>query len=331
MKYLKLLIYFCLPTCIFAQDGNDTYGFLRLPTSAHISALGGYNVSIAEIDPSTVFHNPALLGGEMDGMINVNYLNYISDVNVGSAIFTKAFKERGAFGVGATFINYGKMQETSPENVILGTFSAQDMILQAFYAYDLTDKWRGGLSLKALYSVLADYSSFGLAVDAGLSYFDSERDFSFGLTLKNVGAQLKAYDTEHQKVPWDIQMGFTKRLAHAPIRVSLTGIYLNRWKLDYIDKTTTDRNETFFKTAIQHLVLGIDFVPSENFWVGVGYNPKTKEDMKLLSGNSLSGFSAGAGIKVSRFNISASYAKYHPSASSLMVSISMRLFNNEEL
>ncbi|MDR3267338.1 MAG: type IX secretion system protein PorQ, partial [Tannerella sp.] len=268
MKYLKLLIYCCLPACIFAQDGNDAYSFLRLPTSAHISALGGYNVSMVELDPSTVFYNPALLGGEMDGMINVNYLNYISDVNLGSAIFTKAFKERGSIGVGATYINYGKMQETSPENVIIGTFSAQDMSLQAFYAYDLTDKWRGGLSLKALYSVLADYYSFGLAVDAGLSYFDTEKDFSFGLALKNIGAQLKAYDIERQKVPWDIQMGFTKRLAHAPIRISATGMYLNRWKLDYLDKSTTEKKESFIQTAVKHLVLGIDFVPSENFWIG---------------------------------------------------------------
>jgi hypothetical protein len=331
MKYLKLLIYCCLPTCIFAQDGNDTYGFLRLPTSAHISALGGYNVSMAELDPSTVFYNPALLGGEMDGMINLNYLNYISDVNVGSAIFTKAFKERSSIGIGATYISYGKMQETSPENVIIGTFSAQDMSLQAFYAYDLTDKWRGGLSLKALYSVLADYYSFGLAVDAGLSYFDAEKDFSFGVALKNIGAELKAYDSEYQKVPWDIQMGFTKRLAHAPIRVSVTGMYLNRWKLDYTDKSTTEKKDPFFQTAVKHLVLGIDFVPSENFWIGVGYNPKIQSDMKLISGNSLGGFSAGAGIKVSRFNIGVSYAQYHPSASSLMVSVTMRLFNNEEL
>jgi hypothetical protein len=331
MKHLKLLICLCLPAGLFAQDGNDTYSFLRLPTSAHVSALGGYNVSIVELDPSTVFHNPALLGGEMDGMINVNYLNYISDVNAGSAIFTKAFKERASFALGATYINYGKMRETSPENLVLGTFSAQDMSMQAFYAYDLTDKWRGGLSLKALYSVLADYSSFGLAVDAGLSYFDVESDFSFGLVLKNIGAQLKVYDTERQKVPWDIQTGFTKRLAHAPIRISLTGMYLNRWKMDYTDKSNAEKKESFFRTAVQHLLLGIDFVPSENFWLGIGYNPKTKADMELLSGNSLGGFSAGAGIKVSRFNIGVSCAQYHPSASSLMVSVTMRLFSNEEL
>ena len=51
-------------------------------------------MSLIERDPSLIFHNPALLGAEMDKMVNLNYLNYISDINVGSALFTKAYKEK---------------------------------------------------------------------------------------------------------------------------------------------------------------------------------------------------------------------------------------------
>jgi hypothetical protein len=217
------------------------------------------------------------------------------------------------------------MKETTPENVTLGVFSVQDISINALYAYDLSDKWRGGLSLKALYSALADYSSFGLAVDAGLSYFDAEKDLALGVVLKNIGAQLKAYDAERQRIPWDIQMGITKRMAYAPLRLSATAIYLNRWKFDYLDNTTVVTKDGFLETALKHLVLGVEFVPSDNFWLGIGFNPKTKMDMKLTSGNRLGGFSAGGGIKVSRFNVGASVARYHPSATSLMVSISMSL------
>lgn len=326
MKYIKLtLLLMCLPMFAYAQDGEEGYTFLRFPSSSRISALGGHSVSLVELDPSLVFHNPALLGGEMDGMINVNYMNYISDVNVGSAIFTKAFRERSSWGVGATYINYGSMKEMSINDEYLGTFSVQDVSLHVFYAYDLSDKWRGGLSLKTLYSTIADYSSFGLAVDAGLSYFDAEKDFSFGIALKNVGAQLKSYYDDRQSIPWDIQMGITKRMNHAPIRLSVTAMYLNRWKFDYIDNTTTEADDSFIETALKHLVFGVEFVPSENFWLGIGFNPKTKMDMKLSSGNGLGGFSIGGGVKVSRFNIGASVARYHPSATSLMVSVTMSL------
>ena len=48
-----------------------------------------------------------------------------------------------------------------------------------------------------------------MVVDAGLSYYDSEKRFSFGFAFKNIGAQLKVYEDERQKMPWDIQLGIT--------------------------------------------------------------------------------------------------------------------------
>ena len=72
-------------------------------------------MSLVERDPSLIFHNPALLGAEMDQMVNLNYLNYISDINVGSALFTKAYKEKGAWGVGASFFSQGKIRGMSEE------------------------------------------------------------------------------------------------------------------------------------------------------------------------------------------------------------------------
>ncbi|MDR3250798.1 MAG: PorV/PorQ family protein, partial [Tannerella sp.] len=162
MKYIQLVVLTaCLPTFLFAQDGSDAYAFLRFPASSRINALGGHSVSLVEKDPSTVFHNPALLGGEMSGMLNINYMNYISDVNVGSAVFTKSFRERSSFGVGVSYINYGSMKETTADDVYLGEFSFQDIGFNVFYEYDLAEKWRGGLTFKALYSSLADYYSFG--------------------------------------------------------------------------------------------------------------------------------------------------------------------------
>ncbi|MDR1814086.1 MAG: type IX secretion system protein PorQ [Tannerella sp.] len=330
MKFINkrlIITLLSLPCVVFAQDGHDTYAFLRFPASARANALGGHSVSLVERDPSLIFHNPALLGGELSGMMNLSFMNYMADVKVGSAVYTHVAGSRGAWGAGATYINYGSMKETTPENVVLGTFSAQDINLQAFYAYDLSDKWRGGLSLKGLYSTLADYSSFGLAVDAGLSYFDAESDMSFGFALKNIGAQLKSYYDERQRVPWDIQIGLSKRLSHAPLRVSVTAMYLNRWKFDYTDNLK-DEEDGFVETAFKHLVFGLEFLPSDNFWIGAGLNPKTMMDMKLTSGNSFGGFSAGAGIKVSRFNVGVSVARYHPSAMSLMVGVAVLLSDN---
>ena len=172
---------------VSAQTGNEVFSFLRLPNATRANALGGHTVALIERDPSLVFHNPGLLGAEMDGMINFNYMNYIADVNVGSALFTKAIGERAAWGVGASFMGYGNIQEFLPDNSATGaTISAKDISVTGFYAHDLSERWRGGLSLKFLYSGLADFTSIGLAVDAGLSYYNSEKGFSFGFALKNI-------------------------------------------------------------------------------------------------------------------------------------------------
>lgn len=320
-----LFLFFLLQTAA-AQSGDEVFTFLRYPASARANAMGGNTVSLVERDPSLIFHNPALLGAEMDGMVNLNYMNYISDINVGSALFTKALKEKAAWGIGATFFSNGKMRGMTPENTPTGDFSAKDISVNGFFSYNLSDRWRGGASLSFLYSNIDIYTSVGLSVDAGLSYYNSEKNFSFGFVLKNIGAQMKPYEDDRQKMPWDIQMGITKQMTHAPIRFSLTAMHLNRWKFNYIDQADKEyKGDNFFTSFVKHFVIGIDYVPSENFWLGIGYNPKTALDMKLQGGNALAGFSGGAGVKIKMFEVGASIAKYHPSALSMMISISTTL------
>lgn len=67
------------------------------------------------------------------------------------------------------------------------------------------------MTLKFLYSSLEKYTSIGLGVDVGLSYYNPDKGFSAGFTLKNMGAQLKAYNEDRLRLPWDVQIGFTKK------------------------------------------------------------------------------------------------------------------------
>ena len=133
-KILFFLLVSLWATTIYAQLGDEAYSFLRIPSSTRVSALGGDNISVVECDPSLGFHNPALLGKEMDNMLNLNYMNYISDVNIGSAIYTKAFKEKGAWGVGASFFSYGKIPGYTEENQQTGDLSAKDINIQGFFS-----------------------------------------------------------------------------------------------------------------------------------------------------------------------------------------------------
>ncbi len=78
MRNILLMLLFTLVAgSLHAQEGEEVFTFLRFPSSSRANALGGHTVSLIETDPSLIFHNPALLGGEMDQMVNLNYMNYI--------------------------------------------------------------------------------------------------------------------------------------------------------------------------------------------------------------------------------------------------------------
>ncbi|MDH8701058.1 hypothetical protein M2138_000396 [Dysgonomonadaceae bacterium PH5-43] len=312
---------FCLlliiPLNIFGQAGKSTFDYLLLPQSARTSALGGNNVSLIETDVSLIYDNPAALGIEMDMVLNASYMSYISDINIGNVAFAKRIGESSALGIGAMFSNYGNMQETIDGNVV-GDLNASDICGNVFFAHDLTSKLRGGIAAKFFYSNYHHNTAIGLGVDLGLSYYDEERKFSFGLVGKNIGRQIKSYDEELYSLPWDIQLGFSKRLPHAPIRLSLTALHLKQWEFDNYN----GKKDSFFKTLTKHFIIGVDIIPSDNFWIGVGYNVKRGADMKIENGNKFGGFSAGAGLKVKAFNFAVSMGKYNISATSLMFSVS---------
>lgn len=315
---LVFLFISCLSVSLYAQEGRSTFDYLLLPASPRSAALGGTNISAIENDVSFIYNNPGLLGAEMDKTLNVNFLSYVGDVLLGNATFARAINDRSTWGVGVNYTNYGKMLETTENNEVLGDLNANDLCANLFFAHDLTDKIRGGITGKFLYSNYYHNTAIGLGVDLGLSYYNADNDLSIGLVAKNLGRQVKAYEEELVALPWDIQLGISKRLPHAPIRFSLTGVYLKQWKF----KDLHGNDNSFWQNLGKHLIVGVDIIPTDNLWIAVGYNIKRGIDMHLDNGNKFAGFSIGAGLRVKNFNVGCSYGQYHPSNASLMFSIS---------
>ncbi|MDR2805518.1 MAG: type IX secretion system protein PorQ [Dysgonamonadaceae bacterium] len=310
---------------LWAQGGSTTFDYLLLPHSARSSALGGINVSVVENDASLIYDNPAFLGSEMDKTILINYLSYVSDIGVGNMIFTKKGSEKTSFGIGVIYANYGHMTETTEDNQIIGDLKASDICGTVFVSHDITDRLRGGISGKFLYSNYYHNTAIGLGVDVGLSYCNEENTLTWGLVGKNIGRQIKAYEEELSALPWDIQFGISHKLSHAPIRFSLSAIHLKQWKFD--DVYAGD--DSFVKTLAKHLIVGVELIPNDNFWLGVGYNIKRSADMHLEDGNKFGGFSAGAGVRIKTFSVGCSIGKYNTAATSFMISLATSLAAKE--
>ena len=316
---MKKVVFFALLTLfaakMHAQESQTGYNFLRLPVSAHAAALGGDNITLIEDDASLIWHNPALLASVSDKTINLNYMNYMSGANTASASFNRIMKEKASWAVSAQYMDYGKMKETDESNNILGEFSAKDIAVAGYFSYMLSDRLVGGITAKFITSYIGDYNSIGMGVDLGLNYYDPDREWSISAVAKNLGGQLKAYDEKYDKMPIDVQVGVTKRFVHTPFRVSATMVNLNNWD----------------KSFINHVVLGADFIITESFWIGGGYNFRRADEMKIEDSSDDKGSSHGAGlsfgggINLERFHLNVAYGKYHVSSSSLLVNLAYSL------
>lgn len=299
---------------LHAQNESQTeYNFLRLPVSAHAAALGGDNITVIENDEALIFHNPALLTSVNDKTINLNYMNYMSEANMASASFNRIVKERASWAVSAQYVNYGKMKEVDENNVQTGEFSAKDLSFAGYFSYMLTNRLTGGISARLITSYLGSYNSIGFGVDLGLNYYDSDHEWSLALVLKNLGGQLKAYHDNFERMPFDIQMGVTKRFTGTPFRLHATLVDLNH--LDY--------------KFLNHVVVGADVLLTESIWIGGGYNFRRADEMKITTTNGSSshgaGFSFGAGLNLERFKLNLAYGKYHVSSSSLVLNVAYEL------
>ena len=296
-----------------AQESQTAYNFLRLPVSAHAAALGGDNISLVDDDATLIFQNPALINDVSDRTINLNFITYMEGAKTASAAFLKAAGERGTWGVTAQYMDYGSMKETTADNQELGTFSARDIAIGGTFAYALTNEISGGVTAKFITSYIGSYNSLAVGVDLGLNYYHEDYDLSVSAVARNLGGQFKAYNDDFDRIPLDLQIGATKRIGQSPLRVSATMSRLNDW------------SEGFGR----HFAIGADVLLGQSIYVAAGYNFRRASEMKISDAEGSSahgaGLSIGAGLSLERFKLHVAYAKYHVSASSILINISYAL------
>jgi hypothetical protein len=308
---------------LFAQDGSSVFNFLRLPISAHAAALGGNNISLIEDDITLAYHNPALLINTTDNTLNLNYMTYISDSKVAGAMFNKVFSDRSAGAIAARYVDYGSFDGYDADNTATGGFDAKDIEVKVMYSYLLSDRISGGVSGKFITSKYESYNSIALGVDLGVNYYNEESDFSASFTLSNLGGQVKAFDDKTEKMPFDVQMGFTKRLSHAPLRISVTLNNLNHWSKDHF-YNADGSEDNFTELLFKHALFGADLLLGDNFQVSLGYNYRISQELSV-SGSKWDGITAGANLAIKKVKLGASYSKLHVSSSSFLFNISYAL------
>lgn len=354
MVWRRNCIVFCLlgvlawlPLSLCAQihgAGTSVYNFLSLPYSARLNALGGDNVAIQDAEIAMSLMNPALLNAATDKTLQLNYAYWMKGTMFGSVLYGHNFgrakwekqpegepDKPNYFAVGIHYLDYGRMQYANEEGGLVGgTFTAKDILIDVMYARQLGPMFTVGVALKPIYSIYESYSSFALGADIGGHFQLPDSTLQIGLTLRNIGWQLKGFYSEEsgqhlEKLPLNLELGLAYRFKHAPIRLSMTIHNMQTWKLPYSSTNLGDTGEVlWYDNMFRHTIFAIDIIPrSDRFWLTVSYNHRRRAEMQLKDQRSIAGFAFGAGVRIYKFSVAFAMSQYSKSNFTYQASLSL--------
>ncbi len=277
------LSFFTSNRVLFSQEEIPAFEFLRVDPSAKASSLAGAFDTYTD-DPNAMFYNPATLSTITKGRVSAGFGKYLLDINFGAFSFAQKYKDIGWFGIGVKYFDYGSFDKADESGISTGeTFNANDLMVSVGYSNYIYEEINYGITVKYIYSGIAEYKSTAMAVDFGLLYLIPGPQIGLSFGVNNLGSQLSTYIDTREKLPLDIRVGFSKRLEHTPVRLNVTFAKLNESR----------------EKLIQHIKafsIGAEFIFSENVSARLGYDNESRQDLKLGTSLGIAGFSTGLGI-----------------------------------
>ena len=311
--------------------GRSTYNFIKLAPTPQVSALGGGVVAVNNACNGVAQYNPALLTHATINELQVsNNFMYGGIKHVHANYTTKL--NQGKVNIAANYLNYGSIISTNAQGNILGSFTPSDYYIQASYAKQYNAYWHYGASIKLIGSNYAQYSSYAASASFAANYNDTSNHITFGILIKNIGVQLKKYTTIREDVPFDLQLGISKKLAKAPIEFILTIANTHQWNITYADAAfeneydieTKTRNKILDNVA-RHCTLATIIDLNKYIQFTVAYNYLRRKELTLFNiGNGLTGFSAGATIQLYAYCIQFAKAYYQNSKAYNQIGVSIQ-------
>jgi hypothetical protein len=212
--------------------------------------------------------------------------------------FVKPTNTWGTFGGNVTYISYGKFQQTlegSPTPV--GEFQSFDVAVAVSYGNSLTNRLKGGMTAKVIYSKLADQgagrevgkgSGTAFALDFGLLFQQTAR-LSWGLAITNVGPKISYIDAnQSDPLPRNLGFGFAYRILQGNYARLIYSLELNKSLVGISDQPVVNTGAEFSyanlisgragyiydkEGKIKVMTVGFGLSPIENLKIDVSWVP----------------------------------------------------------
>jgi hypothetical protein len=326
--YRWLLICVC---CVYQHlaaqtlGGNAVFNFLRLPATPTVAGMGGINLTESRREAGRIFDNPALLSKDMSGQLAMGFNTGFADIKaytVAAAWDAKKWNTRLAWGL--HYLNYGTVAETDASGNLQGNLRPRDWAMQVSAARSYGNRWQYGASLKFIQSSLGTYRANAVAMDVGVQYIDTTHGFSTAITARNMGSVLKSYEgSGPDDLPFDLQIGMSKKLNKAPLAFSLTVHHLHRFLLGYDDIAFDDNGQPAtrpskgfsFENLLRHTVWATHIYLGKYLTADLGFNYLRRRELTIgRSGNGLTGFSLGLTLKARVFQLQYAHSGYQRAA-----------------
>ncbi len=328
----RLLPFLFLPAIfssfsLTAQESlSQIYRFVNLPSSARVTALGGYAVALSDDDISLALMNPAALGSNIHHQVSFQSSKRFGDTKAGDFSYGHYLPGIGTvLHAQVHYIDYGSMNGLDEKGNSSSSFSVKEKAFVVGATKPLTPQYTVGINIKYVSSTFDRYQSSGLLGDAAIMYHSPDQKTTATLLFKNFGTQFSSYSGLKEPIPFEVLAGLSKRLRHLPFRYSFTYRYLNRWNLLYYNPEEESKNifsgqpKERSKAAIyldnlsRHLVINGEFLlgKSENFRLRIGYNQARRSDLAPKEYFNLTGLTFGFGFKVYHVRLDYGYARYH--------------------
>ncbi len=284
MKIIKTIsiLFHLLLIANLALAGAGTTGGVILKESlgARSLAMGDAFTAVAS-GPETIFWNPAGLGTMNNAEVSAMYFKEIADMGLMSIQYAQPLAEYGTAGIAIESFSAGEMELNYLDGTSKSVKAQQDFVVNLAYGKEVLEKFSAGANLKYLSSTLAEAESAStVAIDVGCLYrLPQIEGVSLGLALQNIGGGMK-YIEEEDPLSFTIRAGaaYTKALPNNALTVSG-------------DLSKPQELSTRFN-------LGAEYVYNQVMAIRAGYK----------FGYDVDTFTAGFGMKISRYNLDYAFA-----------------------
>jgi len=249
---------------------NTGAAFLTIDPFPKTAAMGSSFTGIPG-DISALFFNPSGLVLAESDVISSTHCEWLSGMRFENLAIAHSLEEKGALGINVKgFYTTGLEKRIADTPLSEGAFGAYFIDFGLTYSRQLFYFLPVGFSLKGIYEKIDEETTFGVALDLGVTYRTPIDGLNFGFSLKNLGSDMQ-FKNETFKLPNSLRAGVGYRTFGGNLLLSADMEKMGKYK------TTVNIGSELIVLKTLFLRFGVngetrvDVGPSSGLCTGVGF------------------------------------------------------------